>query len=89
VRAFLARTKSAAHQRYPITPIAKSAAPATRDKAGTATLSIRSLAILCGIQIPTTSGTNSVNNPVFIAFEAVLMVATIVLRTAIVTVISC
>ena len=48
-----------------------------------------SATIACGIPIPTIVGTNNVKMPVFIALEAVLIAAAMVLRAAIVAAISC
>ena len=84
-----ALTNSTAHQKYPITPDAKINPPITRHTTGTATLPLPPRNILCGIQTATINGTNSVKTPVFIALEAVLIAANMVLRNAIGAVISC
>ena len=48
-----------------------------------------SATIACGIPIPTIAGTNNVKMPVFIALEAMLIAAHMVLREAMEAAISC
>jgi hypothetical protein len=84
-----ARTKSDAHQKYPNIPITKSKPPMTRQTIGTAIAARSAASILCGTYNATTAGTKSVNRPVFIALEAVLIAAYMVLRAAVSRCISC